>query len=125
MYRLTLCGVLAATLLVPSCSSPEEHTTEGISGAFKLMLRSQENHHSGIRNVDICVAEASAQKFPSGELQCFFHGFDFSGLSVGWRTGLASTGLATTGPSSDSASDPPDANGAPVAGNAKAEPVSE
>ena len=87
MYRLTLCGVLAATLLVPSCSSPEEHTTEVISGAFKLMLRSQEYHHSGIRNVDIRVAEASAQKFPSGELQCFFHGFDFSGLSVGWRTG--------------------------------------
>jgi len=87
MYRLTLCGVLAAVLLAASCSNPEEHTTEVKRGDFKLMLRSQEYHHSGIRNVDICVAEATAEKFPSGKTQCFLHGFDFSGLSVEWRTG--------------------------------------
>jgi len=90
MYRLTLCGALAAALLAASCSNSEEHTTEVpevTRGAFKLMLRSQEYQHSGIRNVDVCVAEADAQKFPSGKTQCFFHGFDFSGLSVGWRTG--------------------------------------
>ena len=81
MYRLTLYGLLAATLLLVTCSNPEEHTTEVTRGDFKLMLRSQEYHHSGIRNVDVCVAEASAQKFPSGKTQCFLHGFDFSGLS--------------------------------------------
>lgn len=91
MYRLTLSGVLAAVLLAASCSTPEEHTTEVTEPtreAFKLMVRSQEYHDSGIRNVDVCVAEASAQKFPSGKTQCFFHGFDFSGLSVGWGSGL-------------------------------------
>jgi hypothetical protein len=87
MSRLiSLCCGLAAAFLLASCSNPEESVTEVANGPFKLMVRSQEYHHSGIRNVDVCLAEVSAQKFPSNKSQCFLHGFDFSGLSVGWRT---------------------------------------
>jgi hypothetical protein len=86
MSRLTLYSVLAAALLVVSCSNPEENTTEVANGNFKLMVRSREYHHSGIRNVDVCVAEISSRKFPSDDTQCFLHGFDFSGLSVEWQT---------------------------------------
>ena len=65
---------------------PEEHIVELQNGAFKILVRSQEFGRSGIRNVDVCVAEASSRSFPTSRAQCFFHGFDFSGLSVAWRS---------------------------------------
>ena len=56
------------------------------NGAFKILVRSQEFRHSGTRNIDICVAETSSRSFPKSRMQCFFHGFDFSGLSVVWQS---------------------------------------
>jgi hypothetical protein len=86
MHRVTAYGVLAAALLLVSCrGNPEENVTEVANGPFKLMVRSREYHHSGILNVDVCVAEASTRKFPSEDwTQYFFHGYDFTGLSVEW-----------------------------------------
>jgi hypothetical protein len=60
--------------------------TQVENGPLKALVRSQEFHHSGIRNVDVCVAEISSQGFPKDEAQCLLHGFDFSGLSVKWRS---------------------------------------
>jgi hypothetical protein len=60
--------------------------TEVRNGAFKILVRSQEFHHSGIRNIDICVAEISGRGFPEKRIQCLLHGFDFSGLSVKWQS---------------------------------------
>jgi hypothetical protein len=54
------------------------------NGPYKIVVRSQEFHHSGIRNVDICVADATAGRFPGDKGQCFLHGFDFSGLAAKW-----------------------------------------
>ena len=54
------------------------------NGAFKVDVRSQEFHHSSIRNVDICVADVADREFPTDRGQCFLHGFDFSGLNAKW-----------------------------------------
>jgi hypothetical protein len=59
--------------------------TEVENGRFTILVRSQEFHHSAIRNIDICVAETSSPKFPKDDEQCFLHGYDFSGLSVKCR----------------------------------------
>jgi hypothetical protein len=49
-------------------------------------VRSQEINGSGIHNIDVCVAKASDSVFPKDKKQCFLHGFDFSGLSVNWKS---------------------------------------
>jgi hypothetical protein len=67
-----------------ACSRPEEHLAEATNGQYKVVVRSQEVHHSGIRNVDICVADATSSRFPTDKGQCFLHGFDFSGLEARW-----------------------------------------
>jgi hypothetical protein len=72
-------------LIALSCGKPtEENVTAVKNGAFKVYVRSQEFLHSGIRNVDICVAGLDSKEFPGDKLQCFLHGYDFSGLSVKW-----------------------------------------
>jgi hypothetical protein len=71
-------------MALASCRPTEQTFSAVENGPFKIVVRSQEFHHSAIRNVDICVAETSGRKFPSGKSQCFLHGFDFSGLSVKW-----------------------------------------
>ena len=43
-----------------SHGKPEESVTELDHGQFKILVRSQEFHHSGLRNVDICVAKSQA-----------------------------------------------------------------
>jgi hypothetical protein len=79
-----LSGLLLASMLFGR-GSPNEKVTEARNGPFKVLVRSQEFHHSGIFNVDICVTDSSNVAFPENEkLQCFLHGFDFSGLSVKW-----------------------------------------
>ena len=79
-----LSGLLLALMLFGR-GKPNETVTETKNGPFKLLVRSQEFHHSGIINVDVCVADSSNPGFPKNEkLQCFLHGFDFSGLSVKW-----------------------------------------
>jgi hypothetical protein len=85
MQRLTIFMLLALSLAVLSCGKPsEESLSEVRNGAYKVDVRSQEFHHSGIRNVDICVADAASNQFPTDKGQCFLHGFDFSGLAVRW-----------------------------------------
>jgi hypothetical protein len=65
---------------------PVEHVVELRNGAFKILVRSQEFAHSGTQLIEICVAETSSGSFPQSESQCFFRGFDFSGLSVAWQS---------------------------------------
>jgi hypothetical protein len=83
--RLTTPILCFLSLVLLSCGKPtEENLTEVKNGAFKVDVRSQEFHHSGIRNVDICVADVGSNQFPTDRGQCFLHGFDFSGLAVKW-----------------------------------------
>lgn len=78
--------VCCLTITLGACrGTPEQSMTEVENGPFKILVRSQEFHHSAIRNIDICVAETSSRKFPKDEVQCFLHGYDFSALSVKWR----------------------------------------
>lgn len=85
MQRVTIFILVVFSLGVLSCGRPtEESLTEVKSGTYKIDIRSQEFHHSGIRNVDICVADVASNRFPADKAQCFLHGFDFSGLTVKW-----------------------------------------
>lgn len=86
-----LLGALGSTFLLgimESCirGKPEEKITEIKRGDFKILIRSQEFHHSAIKNADICVANLLSSDFPKKGAQCFLHGFDFSGLSARWKT---------------------------------------
>ena len=73
-------------IALSSCrGKSDENITEVKNGAFKVLIRAQEFHHSGIRNVDICVANISSLGFPENRIQCFLHGFDFDGLTVKWQ----------------------------------------
>jgi hypothetical protein len=85
MRQVTIFFVFIPLLWVLSCGKPtEENLTEVKNGAYKVDVRSQEFGHSGIRNVDICVADVTSSRFPADTRQCFLHGFDFSGLAVRW-----------------------------------------
>jgi len=85
MQKLQLFLACALLLATASCAKPtEESVTEVKNGNFKVEVRSQEFHHSGVRNVDICIADASSIEFPRDKSQCLLHGFDFSGLTVKW-----------------------------------------
>jgi hypothetical protein len=80
-------GILLAFMLFAR-GKPSETVIETKNGPFKVLVRSQEFQHSGIINVDVCVADSSNPAFPKNEKpQCFLHGFDFSGLSVRWLSG--------------------------------------
>ena len=79
-----LSGLLLAFMLFAR-GKPNETITETTNGPFKVLIRSQEFHHSGSINVDVCVTDSSGLAFPKSERpQCFLHGYDFSGLSVKW-----------------------------------------
>ena len=79
-----LSGLLVAAMLFAR-RTPNETIAEVKNGPFKVLIRSQEFHHSGTINVDVCVTETSKSAFPKNEKQqCFLHGYDFSGLSVKW-----------------------------------------
>jgi hypothetical protein len=87
MHKLTLCAVCCLTVLLGSCKGRlEEHVTEVVNGSYKVLIRSQEYYHSATVNIDVCVAEVSSHTFPTDHGQCFFHGFDFDGLSVKWKS---------------------------------------
>ena len=80
-------AVLTALLLafmLFARGKPNETVTEARNDRFKVLVRSQEFHHSGLINVDVCVTDSSSPAFPKSKLQCFLHGYDFSGLSVKW-----------------------------------------
>ena len=86
IQNLAKCVVLACMVSLASCHGhpTEEIVTKMQNGQFKVVIRSQEFHHSAVHNVDICVDLASSKLFPENKLQCFLHGFDFSGLSAKW-----------------------------------------
>jgi hypothetical protein len=86
MRRLRICTICCLMTLLVSCKgTPVESVTEVQNGAFKILVRSQEFHHSGSVNVDICVANTSSHNFPpESKSQCFLKGYDFSGLSAKW-----------------------------------------
>jgi len=85
MQKLMIFIVCILSIGVLSCGKPTgEFLTEVKNGAYKVDVRSQEFHHSGIHNVDICVADVANNEFPTDKGQCFLHGFDFSGLTVKW-----------------------------------------
>ena len=87
MRKLMNFSLCLLSFIVVSCGKPtQEHVEEVKNAVFKAEIRSYEFHHSSLFNVDICVAELKAKTFPTGRGQCFLHGFDFSGLSVKWRS---------------------------------------
>lgn len=70
-------------------SGKTEETISSIeSRNYRIDIRSQEFVNSGIHNVDICVSMVSVKIFPNPNkgAQCFFHGFDLSGLKVEWTS---------------------------------------
>ena len=80
------CTFLLATALT-ACGKPTgEKITEFKNERYKVDVRSREFHDSGIRNVDVCVADANSPAFPKDKEQCFLRGFDFSNISVNWRS---------------------------------------
>jgi hypothetical protein len=85
MKKLMIIAVCWLMTILVSCHPTEQTFSSVENGPFKVVVRSQEFHHSAIRNVDVCVTETSSSKFPSSKSQCFLHGFDFTGLSVRWR----------------------------------------
>jgi hypothetical protein len=87
MQKLIIYGTFLLTIALTACSKPtEEKVTEFKNERYKIDVRSREFHDSGIRNVDICVADANNPAFPKDKGQCFLRGFDFSNLSVNWRS---------------------------------------
>lgn len=86
MRWLRICTMWCLMILLVSCKgTPVESVIEVQNGAFKIVVRSQELHHSGSVNVDICVANTSSHNFPpESKSQCFLKGYDFSGLSARW-----------------------------------------
>jgi hypothetical protein len=85
--QMTTFILLALSLATLSCAKPtEESVTDVNNGSYKIVVRSQEFHHSAIRNVDICVTNVTSNEFPAANEQCFLHGFDFSGLAARWTS---------------------------------------
>lgn len=83
-YAVCCLAVLLGSCLRLIQGKPQESVTEVGNGPFKILVRSQEFHHSGTVNIDICVAETSSRTFPTKKLQCVLNGYDFDGLSVRW-----------------------------------------
>jgi len=87
MQMIRLCVLCCLLLLLQACKrTTEESVSETRNGDYKVVVRSQEFNNSGIRNLDFCVAETASHQFPQKKSQCFLHGFDFTGLSVKWRS---------------------------------------
>ena len=86
MQRLLILVGCCSVIFLQSCKRVTEQTlSETTDGAFKVVVRTQEISHSGTRNVDVCVANASSPGFPEKKVQCFLSGYDFDGLSVKWQ----------------------------------------
>lgn len=86
MQKLLVFLTCCSLTLLQSCTRvTEQSVSETTNGAFKVVVRTQEISHSGTRNVDVCVANASSAGFPDKKVQCFLSGYDFDGLSVKWH----------------------------------------
>jgi hypothetical protein len=86
--RKTIIFTLGCLLLplIACKGKPEETFTATTSGDYKVIIRTQEFHHSGTVNVDVCFADANDASFPTKETQCFLHGYDFSDLTASWKS---------------------------------------
>lgn len=80
------CSICLLALLQGCRGKPEETFTEIPSGNYKIVIRTQEFHHSGSVNADLCIAHQPDGKFPAEKLQCFLQGYDFSDLTGSWRS---------------------------------------
>ena len=86
MQKLLVFVACCSLILLQSCKRVTEQSfSETPNGAFKVVVRTQEISYSGVRNVDVCVANVSSHGFPDKKVQCFLHGYDFDGLSVKWQ----------------------------------------
>lgn len=77
--------VCCVVLLLGSCSKVTyEHIQAIKNGPFKAVIRTREFNNSGSYVVDVCVENASDNKFQETKYQCFMNGHDFNGLGVEW-----------------------------------------
>ena len=83
---VVLLGLWALFALLDSRRPTSETVTEVKNSPFKILVRSQEFHHSGSSIVDVCVAETPTRELPKNESQCFLQGYDFDGVSAKWIT---------------------------------------
>jgi hypothetical protein len=87
MQRILTCGLCCLVIFLQACRKVTENSVSNVrNGDYQVLVRSQEINTSGIHNVDVCVAKASDSVFPKDKKQCFLHGFDFSELSVNWKS---------------------------------------
>lgn len=78
-------GVCLSTLLQSCKGKPEETQKEIQNGAYKIIIRTQEFHHSGTVNTEVCVSQSNNAQ-PLHEAQCFLRGYDFSDLAATWKS---------------------------------------
>ena len=91
-----LIGLLLALMLFAR-GKPTETISETQNGSFKVLVRSQEFHHSGIINVDVCVADSSTMSSPrTRKGNAFFTASIFRGYpSNGYRGAMSRLLLIT------------------------------
>jgi hypothetical protein len=87
MRKLIVFASCCFLLPITACKGkPEETFTDITNGQYKAIIRTQEFHHSGIVNTEVCITHSSDTQFPSSQLQCFLRGYDFSNLSASWKS---------------------------------------
>ena len=86
MKELLACCLILMFSLGGCRTTADSKVTEVRNGPFKALIRSTEFNKSGIHNVDICVAYFSSHEFPTNKIECVLHGYDFSGLTVNWKS---------------------------------------
>ena len=84
--ELLACCLIMMPSLGGCRTTTASKVTEVRNGPFKALIRSTEFNKSGIQNIDVCVAYSSARDLPTNEIECVLHGYDFSGLSVNWKS---------------------------------------
>jgi hypothetical protein len=81
-------GFSLLTLATSSCAVNTNESFKYVrNGDYNVVIRDMELAHSGTHNLDICVSLISDKGFPTDESQCFFHGYDVSGLKIDWKPG--------------------------------------
>ena len=87
MRKFSICSFSVFLALLVACKgNPYETFTTAPNGDYKVVIRTQGFHSSGTVNVDVCVTDAVAPRFPENNIQCLLHGYDFSGLAVHWTS---------------------------------------
>lgn len=87
MQKFVLYPSYGFAMILSACAAkPQEKMTEYRGEGLKIGIRTQEFHNSGIKNIDICAMPLLATSFPKDEGQCFLKGYDFSDLSVEWKS---------------------------------------